>query len=257
MEPDRIARALRTSRFGRPLLLYEVVDSTNSRLAALAARGGLAEGTTFVARRQTRGRGTAGKRWWSDDDRGLWFSVLLREPLAKQPLSFVPGIALVDAIAETSGVRAWLKWPNDVYVDDRKLAGILVESVPRSEDAVAWVVGVGVNVDQTDLPEPVADTAVSLRLLTGRRQDLEALLVAFLERFEEIYDDPRFDPIEEFRARSRMLGHRLRARRGKTILEGVARDVTPEGHLEVMLADGRLERWVSVADLDVLEVASD
>ncbi|MEW6279512.1 MAG: biotin--[acetyl-CoA-carboxylase] ligase [Candidatus Eremiobacterota bacterium] len=156
----------------------ESVDSTN-RVAEEAARSGSPEGTVVLARRQTAGRGRRYHTWHSPEG-GLWFSVVLRPPRV-EGLSLLAGLACVGALAEL-GVPTELRWPNDLYARDRKLAGILVESRLLGTRPEYAVVGIGLNVNNTDFPPDVP--GISLKELAGRELDRHQVLRGILRRLE-------------------------------------------------------------------------
>lgn len=250
MNARTLQDGLATAWLGRALAFVESVDSTNRWAADELAARVLPPGAVFVAERQTRGRGTGGTRWLSDDADGLWFSAVLHEPICTAPLSFLPAIALVDLAREELGIAdVHLKWPNDVLSADRKLAGILLESQRQSDGRQAWIVGIGVNVNQARLP-PEAGAAVSLRLLTGRTLRREAVFQRLLLRIEKLYDE-RTDLIARWRERSRMIGKRVRATRGGRVAWVHVLDIDAHGHLRIVHDDGARETWVSSTDLDI------
>lgn len=240
---------LKTQRLGRHVVYAEAVDSTNVRAAAALAEGALPEGVAFVASRQLRGKGTGSNRWHSDDDHGLCASVVLHEPLAVQPLSFLPAIALVDVLRADYGVDAHLKWPNDVLVGERKLSGMLVESQVQPDRRLAWIVGIGVNVNQTGFGPEIRDLAVSMRMVTGRTHSRVELFQRLMLRMERLYDS-REDLVPMWRERTEMLGKRIAARRqGERMLVTVV-GVSPQGHLLVVRDDGEPEEWVARVEIE-------
>lgn len=168
------------------------VASTNDE-ARRAADEGAPHGTVCVADVQSAGRGRGGKAWHAAAGESLLVSVLLRPPPEVQPLpclALVAGLAVARAVDEAlAGAgrpeRAGVKWPNDVLVTGRKLAGVLVEAVQRA-GAPAVIVGMGVNVGATELPGPLAHTATSLALL-GARVDRAELLVSVLVALDAAY----------------------------------------------------------------------
>jgi BirA family biotin operon repressor/biotin-[acetyl-CoA-carboxylase] ligase len=234
--------------FGRELILRERTDSTNSELARRLREQPLAAGTVLRALRQSHGRGTSGRVWHSDDEDGLWFSLLLREPLRVRPLSFLPAIALADLAREDLGIAASLKWPNDLLAGGRKLAGVLVESVPDPRRQTCWIVGVGLNVNQITLAAPIAELATSLRLITGRTHDPAELLRALLRRMEQLWDDA-VDLVAAWPLRSEQIGAPVELRSGERTVTGTAVGLSPEGHLLVRTQAGRIERVISPTQL--------
>ena len=175
-------RALKP-RLGRPLMYRAVTGSTNDD-ALLAARAGAPHGSLFVADEQTAGRGRRGNSWLAAPGESLLFSVLLRPELELgqvSALTLAVGLALRDAVAPLVAGSTQIKWPNDLYVDGKKLAGVLVESQLQGERLQAVVVGVGLNVATRDFPEEIAARATSLALLGASLLDREALLQVILD----------------------------------------------------------------------------
>lgn len=181
----------RGAHFGLPLTVVEETGSTNDDALA-AARGGASHGATFLAERQTRGRGRRGRHWHADPGTNLLFSVVVRLalPIDSVPaLSLAAGLAVRSAIAralptrDTADERVRLKWPNDVWLDQKKVAGVLSESHLQGEQAIACVVGVGINVKTASFPPEIASTATSL-LLSGSSVTRERLLADALTELE-------------------------------------------------------------------------
>ena len=181
---ERLRSALAGGPPGWRVEVVPVASSTND-LVRRRAEAGEAEGLVVVAERQTAGRGRLGRRWETPPGAGLTFSVLLRPRTAPDRwpwLGLLTGYAVRRALADQAD-RVALKWPNDVLVGDRKVAGILLE---RLTAQAAAVVGVGINVSTTEAELPVP-TATSLALATGRTPDRTDLLAAVLSRLAEEY----------------------------------------------------------------------
>jgi BirA family biotin operon repressor/biotin-[acetyl-CoA-carboxylase] ligase len=170
----------------------EVRDASASTNASVAARARAGEqpGLVLVAEHQTAGRGRLDRAWVTPDRAALTFSLLVAPrgvPVARWPwLPLLTGLAVAEGVRRATGVRAALKWPNDVLVGDLKVAGILAERIERPGGAVA-VVGVGLNVSSTAAELPVP-TATSLALAGATATDRTDLLVAVLASFSELYD---------------------------------------------------------------------
>jgi BirA family biotin operon repressor/biotin-[acetyl-CoA-carboxylase] ligase len=165
------------------LLRLRIVDSTQDEAFALGERGA-ADGSVVVAESQRAGRGRRGRPWHDEAGASLLCSILVRPRIApaRWPLlSLAAGVAVAHALEPICGVAARLKWPNDVMVGARKLAGILLEARLTSPGIV--VVGIGINTAQMRFPADVEATATSIQGLTGRPADREALLAAILEEF--------------------------------------------------------------------------
>jgi BirA family biotin operon repressor/biotin-[acetyl-CoA-carboxylase] ligase len=252
--PDRLIADDLTSRLGRCPLIREIVvfaetDSTNNLATQLGRQGG-AGGLAIFAEHQTAGRGRFGRRWASASHRGLWFSLLLRPdlPLAHWArLTTWAAVSVAAAIEETIGVKASIKWPNDVFLAGKKVAGILAESGADAEGVPFAVLGIGINVNHelADLPAELHATASSLRETAGHPLDRPAfaatLLTCLDHRFHLLKDNfPAI--IAQATARSLLLGHWIQVRAGENITEGVAEQLDPDGHLLLRSASGTLSR---------------
>ena len=176
-------------RIGNEIVVVEETTSTND-LAWEAAERGAAEGFVVFAERQTKGRGQYGRRWESAPYRGLWFSILLRPAmtLRESPrLTALLAEVLAATIAKETGCAARIKPPNDIYIADRKVAGVLVEGRTASDGSYVAVAGIGINVNQTldDFPDELRATAGSLAMVTGRRISRTKLAIALLRKLAE------------------------------------------------------------------------
>lgn len=215
----------------------EETDSTNSRLLD-DARAGAAEGRVLVADHQTAGRGRLGRRWEAPPGSALLVSVLVRPslPVARAHLvTMAAGLAASDACDAVAGVRPGLKWPNDLVVDDAKLAGLLAESVVDGEALRALVVGMGLNV--TAAP---AEGATCLADHGAGPVERRELLDQWLVRL-----DARLDGLDrvlaDYRPRCATLGRDVRVERPDGVVEGRAAGVTDDGHLVVDTATGPVD----------------
>ncbi len=192
--PCEVRPFLTTKRLGRTLDYLPVADSTNRQLAA-RAQAGAAEGAVLVADSQTAGRGRLARHWFSPPGVNLYFSLLLRPttpPAAAPQLSLLAALALVRAVAALCpGLAPRFKWPNDVFLDDRKLSGILCDMAAETDRVDYLIVGVGINVNlrQADFPPELRDSAISLRQAGGVEIDRARLLAAFLNQLEPLYLD--------------------------------------------------------------------
>lgn len=180
---------MQTKRMGQNLIRYQVTDSTNVD-AAKAAADGASEGTLIIAESQRAGRGRKGRSWTSPEGCNLYFSLLLRpeyKPDQACMVTLVMALAVAEAIAGL-GIDAKIKWPNDVVVSGKKVCGILTE-MSLSGDRIAHVIiGTGINVNQTEFPEEIRQTADSLKNRAGNDVDREKLLSRVMEEFEKYYD---------------------------------------------------------------------
>jgi BirA family biotin operon repressor/biotin-[acetyl-CoA-carboxylase] ligase len=207
----------------------EVLEETGSTndVVALRAQAGEPAGLVVVAERQAAGRGRLDRTWVSPPRAGLTFSVLLRPALPQARWGWLPlwaGLGVVDAVRERCGLDATLKWPNDVLVGDRKLAGLLAQAVGGGV-----VLGIGLNVTTTreELPH---DGATSLQLEGARTTDRDTLLRAVLRGLGRAVEAA--DP-EAYRARCSTLGRPVRVELAGRSVEGVAQAVDDDGRLVV------------------------
>jgi len=232
------------TRLGAKLLMLDVLESTSRTLRELAQEGE-PEGTVVVAEEQRAGRGRLG-RGWSSPKGGLWFSLLLRPPVAPSEapkLTLMAGIAVVEALERQLGLRARLKWPNDVLVQGKKLCGILAES--RSGATLEFVIlGIGINANflVSALPEELRKTAISAREVLRKPVDRMALLRAILNELETGYTafcaGDTGAIVARWKELTETLGRKVRVETGTGIVEGVAEDVDESGALVVRTPEG-------------------
>jgi BirA family transcriptional regulator, biotin operon repressor / biotin---[acetyl-CoA-carboxylase] ligase len=203
---------------GRPRVHHRVTDSTNERARALAAAGA-PHGTLVTAGEQTAGRGRQGRAWTAPPGSAVLMSVVLRDPGEALPL------AAAVAVCEALPVEASIKWPNDVWVERRKVAGVLVEGRPQE----AWaVLGVGVNVREA----PPLEEATAL----GHDVDVEELLARLLVSLERWLAAPLDEVLAAWRSRDALLGQAVRWRNGS----GKGAGIDESGALLVDTDSGRV-----------------
>ncbi len=263
--PDRLTALelsplLATRELGRTLHAFDSVASTNGTAFTLAQEGAF-HGEVVVAETQTEGRGRRGRAWVSPSGKNLYCSVVLRPelPPARAPeITLVTAVALAETLGELN-VDARIKWPNDVQLGGRKVAGVLTELSADAERVHFVVVGVGVNLNsvQGDLPADLKDTAISVFEARGApvpRALFTAALLATLERWLDVWTNEGFAPIRAaWRAKCSTLGQRVRVKNERDELVGIAEDVDDTGALLVRVGD-RLER-VLAGDVETLRPA--
>ena len=215
---------------GTPHVHHRVADSTNERAKALAAAGA-PHGTLVTATEQTAGRGRQGRSWLAEAGAAVLMSVVLRPPPEALPL------AAAVAVAEAVPAETAIKWPNDVLVGGRKLAGILVEGRPQE----GWVVlGIGLNV--SGIPDEVGDIAASLE-----GADRDDVLHALLERLDARLSSPLDEVLDEWRRRDALRGQAVRWDGGTGVAAGIDEDGsllvdTGEGRVSLMAGEVHLHR---------------
>ena len=243
----RLLERLRTRVLGRSTVCFLELDSTNA-LAALAAQAGAAHGALVLAEHQKAGRGRLGRHWFSPPGVGLWFSLILRYELTAARawmLTLGAAAALAHAVEASTGVRPHVRWPNDLYLDDFKLAGILTELRGGNDGLDFAVLGIGINVNQDaeDFPPDLQGAATSLRRATGRAFDRTTLLAEALRALEHVYAGLDARRIRElWTGKTRMLGEPVCVVTDAGPVRGVAEDVGTDGALLVRGADGGVRR---------------
>jgi BirA family biotin operon repressor/biotin-[acetyl-CoA-carboxylase] ligase len=233
---------------GRSVIALGEVTSTQTELGRLAAAGA-PEGTVITAEHQTAGRGRRGRAWWDRPGASLLFSLLLRPrlPAARAPLlSPLAAVALAEVVAALTGAEAAIRWPNDVLLGEAKLAGILAEAAIDGRGQLRHVLlGIGINLDQTEFPPELGQPATSLRLATGTRPargDLLDELLAALERWYTRLQAGEVEPLRRaWLARAR-LGGVVRLADGR---RGTAAGLDEDGALLIELEGGGRARVVA------------
>ena len=238
---------------------YEVVESTNDLARAQAERG-KAEGLVITAEEQAAGRGRMGRKWIVPRGTSLQLSVLLRPPLAPTAAARVvrmAALAVVETLADFLQLSPRLKWPNDVLLNGRKCAGILLESSLRGDELEYVVLGIGINVNYAmrDFPE-LAPFATTLQDAVGHAIDRSALERALLMQLDAQYRKLLYgkDFVQEYRARLDMLGQPIRVATRDGVLEGIAQNVADDGAL-VLARDGVLINLYA-GDVTILKQAT-
>lgn len=253
LDVDLLQQLLDTQLFGsgKRLLFFPTVDSTNVQ-AMQMARHGVEEGVVLLTDSQTAGKGRLGRRWFDRYGENALLSIILAPFFPPHLLVMMASLALVDAIAETCNVTATIKWPNDVLIDDHKIAGILIETSRSQRGQMVAIVGVGVNVNghisQFVGPElePLQTIATTLETVCGHEVSREALIARLLYHLEVMYlalQQEAQAPVaaaygttsrllrERWRNRLSTLGRAIQVRQGNNVLSGIAEDVNESGEL--------------------------
>ena len=186
---EELKSLMQTQWVGRNIVYYPETDSTNLRIRELGDAGA-PHGTLAVADMQTAGRGRRGRTWESPPGSSIYMSILLRPdiiPGAAPMLTLVMACSVAEGISDCENVDVRIKWPNDVIAGGKKLVGILTEMSTQIDYINHVTIGVGINVNMTEFPENIRDTATSLRLETGHEVRRAPLIAAIMKRFEENY----------------------------------------------------------------------
>lgn len=222
------------------LLRFDSINSTNTE-AIRQAKMGADEGLAIVAREQTAGRGRHGRIWVSEKDAGLYFSLILRPPIAPPSfplITLMTASAVHDALENLYKIDCDIKWVNDIHVRDKKICGILAEMI-ETEKGLAVVVGIGINLKSTNFPPEIAETATSIEAETGANVESEVLL-QYLTKFLSLFCDILYgaDGLEKIRQEwiersSYAYGKKVRARTENETIEGETCGIEENGALRI------------------------
>ncbi len=226
--------------FNPKILRYESLASTNTEAARLALQGA-EEGLSVVADEQTAGRGRLQRTWVSPKGAGLYFSILLRPtiPLNQWSLmTFMAALAVGDALLAASGLQTDIKWPNDILAGERKICGILAETIETNAGR-ALVIGIGINLTREAFPEDLAERATSVAEITNRRPERETILAALLQAISRWYSllqesDGSRKIVAAWVSRSSYAeGKLVKVINGDETLRGITRGVEDDGALRL------------------------
>ena len=262
--PQQIKKRLSTRWLGQRIHFYQQLDSTNLTAMELAL-GDAAEGTAVLAEEQLRGRGRGNRSWHSPAGVGIYCSIILRPrllPAKAQLITLMTAVAIVKATAQETGLSPRIKWPNDILLNDRKVAGILLASKASSQQIEHAVIGFGINVNHTsaDLPRAPMFEANSLRMELGKPVERGALIAAIFAELEGLYEMLQQEDLtmilEEWRHFSATLGQPIRVWQQGKVTEGIAVDINEEGGLVVKVKDESM-MVIHAGDVEHLRLAVD
>jgi BirA family transcriptional regulator, biotin operon repressor / biotin---[acetyl-CoA-carboxylase] ligase len=240
---------MRTVTLGYPLIHLPSVDSTNKYAAGILHRENAAEGTVILADVQTHGKGQGENIWLSDNGLNLLCSIILKPdflPAYKQfYLSMCVATGIYDCLTDL-GIRAQVKWPNDILIKGKKVAGILIENTILSQNLNTSVIGIGLNVNQVTFPSGIPNPA-SLLSETGKSYDISKLLeklLAFLEKgFNQLYAGDFIAIKSRYLNSLWLLNTRASFTDQKIVFEGRIVDVAESGELVILTSDGETRMY--------------
>lgn len=259
--PDSISETelkslCRTEWAGQEICYFPVIDSTNIKAKQLAEEG-YPMGTLVVAEQQDAGRGRRGRSWESPRGSGIFMTLLLKpdiHPNNASMLTLVAALAVSAAITEKTRRPAGIKWPNDIVMNGKKVCGILTEMSAQFDYVNHIVIGIGINVNNTSLPDEIAHMATSLYLETKNRYHRADLIEETLEQFERFYaeylkTEDLSGLVREYNSRLVNLHQIVKVLDAKEPFEGKAMGITPRGELIVDTWESR--RLVSAGEVSV------
>jgi BirA family biotin operon repressor/biotin-[acetyl-CoA-carboxylase] ligase len=256
-----INKHLKTKAFGRVIRFYREVESTND-VAFDLAKEGATEGTVVIADTQTKGRGRLQRTWISPPGFNLYMSIIFRPPLSSKEasmLTLMSSIALFEAV-NSHGIKCQIKWPNDLLINRKKVAGVLTEMEADGERVQFVLVGLGINLNMTrgvmdDLMGEVSEIATSVREALGHevnRPEFTANVINLLEKwYDEFKSKGKSTILDEWKKRWGDRNKRVRVRIDGRVTEGIAYDLDQNGFLLVRKDNGEIEKIIA-GDVTVL-----
>jgi BirA family transcriptional regulator, biotin operon repressor / biotin---[acetyl-CoA-carboxylase] ligase len=245
LNPTKIKKGLTTSSIGHEIVYFENIDSTNKEAKNLADKGAV-EGTLVIAEEQTKGRGRLSRNWMSTPYESILMSLIFRPdlPLSKIfTLTMIASVAIVKAIKKTTGLKTRIKWPNDIYFNNKKLAGILTELNVKGNTINYAIVGIGLNVnfDPDKYPE-IKEIATSLYKETGKSVSRNELLQTILIEIGREYSLLKNGKINKIRKQwnknSLVIGKPVIVFSEGYSEEGIAESIAEDGSLILLKKDG-------------------
>ncbi|MCZ0701876.1 BirA family biotin operon repressor/biotin-[acetyl-CoA-carboxylase] ligase [Natronobacillus azotifigens] len=257
LSANTIQWGLHTKWLGKEIVHHDRISSTQTT-AIEYAQEGCDHGTVIVANRQSNGRGRLSRQWYSDNDQGIWLSVVLRpdiSPMKAPQLTLVTATVLAEVIEQISQTTPAIKWPNDLLLNNRKLAGILTEMQAEQDKIHYLVIGIGINVNQSyqEMDLSVREIATSLQIETGKtfhQTTFIQLLLECLERRYQQYLDEGFHLIKaSWEQYAYKMNKEVTYQTGKAKQKGFIRGIAEDGALLMETESGRIDSLYS-AEID-------
>jgi len=238
-----VLKDLKTAIVGRNVLYYQTLPSTND-IAKKLAREGMSEGTVVICDEQTEGRGRQGRKWFASASSSILMSVIFRPAVENLPqLNMLASLAIVLTIEKVAGIKSTVKWPNDVLINGRKVAGILVENVFEGTNLQAAIVGIGLNINlDVSRFADISSIATSLSTESGRDLSRDHILPPLLEEMDILYQSVKRNEnvYQRWLPHVETLGKTVRIKSGRSVEEGRVQSVNPDGSITLRHADGSL-----------------
>ncbi len=244
MDIGKIQKNLKSKLFSENLLIYNSVESTNK---TAKENSHLPEGTVFIANAQTAGRGRMQREWRSEENSGIYMSILIKPQIEAENipcLTLLAGLAVCSALTKAGIPDVGIKWPNDIVADGKKVSGILSELSGTN----TVVIGIGINVSNKSFPDEISDKATSLALLSNKPFEREPIIAMVLDEFEGYYNlflKDGFSGIkDEYEKNCITVGKACRIITPKDEYDAEATGIGENGELEI-LRNGQVEKIAS------------
>lgn len=236
IDKEKILSKLNTKFIGRNIISFETIDSSNT-FAKTLSDAEAKNGTLIITEEQTGGRGRFNRKWESQKEKNLTFSIVLKPEYELHQIGLLPLLtasAVAKAIESSTNLQVECKWPNDILINEKKTCGILIESTSTNK-LNRIVVGIGLNVNQDLFPDEIKSTATSLKIELGKTIDRAILLVEILKQFEDMYSQFVQHVTNEYLAgwknRCRMFGKEISVSYFEKQIHGKALRIDSDGSL--------------------------
>lgn len=247
--PQAIQENLSTEFIGKNIVYCHSVSSTNTVLKDLAEKGS-DDGTVVIAEEQLQGKGRRGRSWQLEQGKAIAMSILLKPDFSPQyapKLTLLMGMAVNKTLRQLCGVNSFIKWPNDVIANGKKLCGILTEMVTEAEYIKYVICGVGINVSNESFPEEIKNMATSVLIETGkacpRRKIIQSVLFNFENYYKTYVKTKNLKPLlEEYKEMCINIGKSIKAIYDDKAVYGVGKTINEQG--ELIMEDGDGKEWV-------------
>ncbi len=249
---EEVEEYLTTDFIGRNIYYFDSLSSTNIKAKEIATKS--KEGTIVIAEEQTKGKGRLGRSWLSPKGKGIWMSIILKPKVAPIKVAKITliGAAAVNQGLKDIGIKSYIKWPNDIVIDGKKVCGILTEMSCELNMINYCIMGIGINVnlDKEDFSKDLIDTATSLKSIAGEKIDRKRLLAYILNHFENLYipfkeEGDISKTIKICKENSILIGREVKIIMGDTRKTGKVLDIDERGQLIVKYKDGKVEEIFS------------
>lgn len=252
----QLRKGLKTKSFGSKIFTFQTIDSTNN-CARAVANIGAAEGVVVFAEEQTAGKGRLGRSWKANPGENLTFSLLLRPKVPADAINLLPlyvAVAVAQAIERATGLKVECKWPNDLLVNGKKVAGILIEASLQQNLVEYVVIGLGINVNQMQFPPDLLQRATSLKLESSKEIDRVHLFKEILGSLESNYRASLTNGLQSvipsWLNRAPMINKPITVSQQGTIIAGVVKGLSNDGGI-IVQANGT-ERTLYAGDVTIV-----
>lgn len=246
MTSNTLKDKLHTKILGKDIIYFDQIDSTNTQAKRLMEEQGLKEGCIILAGQQSKGKGTDGNTWASAKG-NLYLSVIFNyDDKINTLFPIYPAVALAKVLNNKFNIKAHVKWPNDVLVGNKKIAGILCEGVAGK----FMIMGIGININQESFPKDIDNIAISMKEISQDEHSITEVFTCFIEEYEELlFGDS--DIRQEWLSLTKMIGKTINTTLNGDKAQVKVTGLSKEGFLEVEDTEGHKHTWMARRGLDI------